>query len=384
MLSRSDSTRDQLSTKPRGVAGVAAAGRKLVPLAIGAFAVPFTAYALRIVLDRHAFAVDFHYAYWPAAQRILHGITPYVDPGAPIVAYGAAFVYPAPAALFFAPFGLLGRDFADVVFTLLNVGALILALRILGVRDLRAYGMAFLWAPVFSAWQTANVTLLLVLGLAVLWRDRDRPWVAGLMTAVLISAKLFLWPVGLWLLATRRWRASAFALGIGVALNATSWLVLGLDELPRYARLTRALTDAEEGHAYTLNAFALHHGVSRPVAHAIGLAIAATVAVACIVAGRRGRDSRSLTLCLAVSLLASPLVWVHYFALLIVPVAIARPRLSPLWGLPFLMWVCPPTRPTSIQLVIGMAVAAAVVAGALRAFERGPPAAATPLRVKPS
>ena len=38
---------------------------------------------------------------------------------------------------------------------------------------------------------------------------------------------------------------------------------------------------------------------------------------------------------LAAALAASPIVWVHYFLLLLVPLALIRPRLSLLWFVPF-------------------------------------------------
>ena len=47
------------------------------------------------------------------------------------------------------------------------------------------------------------------------------------------------------------------------------------------------------------------------------------------------RDRRSFTLALAAALTLTPVVWNHYLLLLFVPVAIARPRLSGLWALPF-------------------------------------------------
>jgi uncharacterized membrane protein (UPF0136 family) len=50
---------------------------------------------------------------------------------------------------------------------------------------------------------------------------------------------------------------------------------------------------------------------------------------------RRDRDVIALTLALAASLAASPIVWVHYFLLLLVPLVLTRPRLSPLWFVPF-------------------------------------------------
>jgi hypothetical protein len=48
----------------------------------------------------------------------------------------------------------------------------------------------------------------------------------------------------------------------------------------------------------------------------------------------RERDVATLTLALAAALAASPIVWVHYFLLLVVPVALIRPRLSLLWFVP--------------------------------------------------
>jgi hypothetical protein len=42
-----------------------------------------------------------------------------------------------------------------------------------------------------------------------------------------------------------------------------------------------------------------------------------------------------LTLALAAGLAASPIVWIHYFLLLLVPLALTRPRLSALWFVPF-------------------------------------------------
>jgi hypothetical protein len=47
------------------------------------------------------------------------------------------------------------------------------------------------------------------------------------------------------------------------------------------------------------------------------------------------RDVATLTLALAAALAASPIVWIHYFVLLLVPLALARPRLSVLWIVPF-------------------------------------------------
>ena len=359
--------------------GLEAAARQLIPPAIGLFSIPFVIYALVLVLRRDAFGVDFHYAFWPAAVRVVHGMSPYVDPHSPIVEGGAAFVYPAPTALLFAPFGWLDRDVGNAIFTAIVVIAIPLTMWTLSVRDWRVYGVVFMWAPIFGAWQTANITTLLGLGVAAAWRWRDRPVVTGALFAGVVSMKLFLWPVVLWYLATRRYAAVGWAIAVGVVVNAISWLVLGLGEIHRYTDLVRALTDAEERRAYSVISFAMNHGVGRGPAYVVGLAIAVAVMAAAVAAGRRGQDARSLTLGIAASILASPLVWLHYFALLLVPVCLARPRLSPLWGLPIALWVCSPTRPRDPQLVLTMVTATAMVLFALRALGAGPGAPSAPV-----
>ena len=47
---------------------------------------------------------------------------------------------------------------------------------------------------------------------------------------------------------------------------------------------------------------------------------------------------RSFTLAIAAALTLSPIVWLDYFALAMVPLAIARPRLSWIWFLPLATW----------------------------------------------
>src|SRR5207253_11300933 len=49
-------------------------------------------------------------------------------------------------------------------------------------------------------------------------------------------------------------------------------------------------------------------------------------------------DRLAITAAIAAALLLSPIVWVHYYVLLLVPVALARPRLSGLWFIPLLFW----------------------------------------------
>lgn len=321
---------------------------------LGALPVLLTALLLVTFATGANLAVDFHQSFWPAGRDVLHGMSPYPDPHAYVVAHGEAFVYPAPAALLFAVFALLPRGAADGVFTALTLLAVPLTLWVLGVRDWRVYGLVLLWPAVIVTWQTANVTTLLGLAAACAWRWRDRAVVAGAAVAVVVAMKVFLWPLGLWLLATRRFAAAAWALGVGLAVNVVAWAVLGFDEIGRYLQLMRALDNALGPKAYSLATIGT-----------AGEALTAAVAVALVVTILRVDERRAMVLCVALALIASPLVWSHYFALLLVPLALAYPRLHPAWALPVVAWV-PAVDPNTWQLALMLGIACAVVGACVR------------------
>ena len=194
-------------------------------------------------------AVDFRFAYWVAGARILHGASPYVWTQSQIAA-GEVFVYPALAGLLFVPFALIPAGVSEFVFTGLCVLAVLVSLRVLGVRDWRCYGLVLVWPPVVAAWQTANLTLLLVLGVALVWRYRDRPVIAGVLCAVLISLKPYLWPLALWLLAGARYRACGWALVAGGLVNLVAWSVIGPAEFAGYLHLSGEVTGALQATGY--------------------------------------------------------------------------------------------------------------------------------------
>jgi hypothetical protein len=344
-------------------------GRRVLEL--GFCSAIFAWLVLDVLQKGNDLAVDFHYAFWPAARAVLEGRSPF-----PTVVdfYHLPFVYPAPAALLFAPFGLLPRLVADVLFTCLLAVCLVLALRLLRVADWRCYGLAFLWAPVFSALQTANLTLLLALGLALLWRLRDRTLAAGFVAAILIALKIFLWPVVLWLAVRRGWRVAAWSILVTMFVTLASWWAIGFAGFAKYPGLVRLIDRVEAPRSYSLVALGMRLGLGRGASTALALAIAGAVLAGALVLARREADGRrSFALAIAATILLSPVVWLHYFALLIVPIAILRPRFGPVWLLPLLLWPCPvmisgPTWwPLAPLLIFGSAIA--VVVGRGRAVD---------------
>ncbi len=324
-----------------------------------------SAFLVHEVLAGRLLAVDFRQEYWVAGMRLLHGGDLYAW-SARQIADGVSFPYPPFAAVAFVPFGLLPRGLSSGLFTALCAIAGLGTLRVLSVRDWRLYGLVLLWSPVVAAWQTANLTLPLLLGIAVLWRFRDRPAVAGAVAALLVSLKPITWPIVLWLLATRRYRAGGWAIAGAAALNAAASTLLGPRVIGEYLHLSSLVTEALYRSGYGVIALTIHLGGSAATGIVIEAAVCVALAVACVVAGRRGREREALTLSIALMLTASPLVWNHYLALLIAPLAIARPRLHWTWLAPLALWACTAEGVATWQAVLAWVVSAAVIAAIVR------------------
>ncbi len=317
---------------------------------------------VRVALsNRRELAFDFRHAYWTAGHRLLAGADPYTWTHAQ-VDRGVAFVYPALSAVMFAPLALMPRHFGAVLFTFVSIAMTPATLWMLRVRDWRVYAITMLWLPVFAAWQTANETTFLVFGVACLWRYRDNPRIAALITVVEISLKPLMWPLAVWLLATRRWRASVYGLLMGLVINAGAWWIVGFGEIRQYLHVSGMDARAAWRTGYGVAAFIAHLGFGHRVGEAVTVLLVAILVAAVAYAGIAKRDEfRALTLTLALTLVAAPMVWNHYFTLLLIPLALRCPRFNWLWVLPVLMWVSLPQ--DQARVVLWQSVVIAAVAG---------------------
>jgi hypothetical protein len=360
------------------------ASRRSVQLAVFLVApILFQAVLLTAAWRRGIFGIDFEQTLLPAARKVASGESPYPAYGyPPLVAFGLAplTVVPSP----------------QVVLAVALLATVPLSLWWFGVRDWRCYGAAFLWAPVFSAVQTENVTLGLLLGVAYCWHARDRWASASVGAGLSIAAKILCWPIVVWLGATRRLRGAAGSLAVAALVTLALWATLGFSGLLDYPASLHGLGERVAPESYTLKALAVDIGLSQAVGRALGLTLAIVVVVAVFVLARRGDQRRSFALAIVSMIVASPIVWLHSFALLLGAVAVLRPGISIEWLLPASLVVASgtgngtPWQTATVLVVSTLTVALALAPGRRRApdasrsmREKADPARGSPSMLRP-
>jgi hypothetical protein len=303
-----------------------------------------------------------------AAKVVMRGDSPYVAADPQALAHFDKFVYPPGTALLFSPFAALPLRLGSVLMLVLGLLAVFGALRLLEVQDWRCYGVAAMSAPVINSLALGAVTTFLMVGAAAAWRYRERPALAGLLAALTSTVKLFLWPIGLWLLATRRIRAvMTFAIA-GVVVVGGGWAVIGFAGFRTYPHLVHVLAQVEQGVSYSPIAL---FGVSGTAASILSGALLLLTVLAVVIAARAADgDRRAFTIALVGSLVATPVVWLHYFALLLIPIALYRPRLSGLWFVPLALWLTPASHANGSAWKVSLALVVLVVVVARTVAER--------------
>jgi hypothetical protein len=317
-----------------------------------------------------------------AAGKVVHAASPYAFDG------DKTFAYPPLLAWLVAPLHPLSGSAAAIVWTLLSLGCVGLALWLLDLRDWRCYALAFVFLFTRSSVDLGTIEPLLLVAVAAAWRWRDAAWPAAGAVGAAIVLKLFLWPLAVWFAITRRWRAAIAAVGFALGLALVSWAAIGFAGIGDYPGVLRRLADDESTSSYSVVALGVRAHLpllaSRIIAVLVTLALLAA-------AGWVARDERrtkherdvvTLTITLAAALAASPIVWIHYFLLLLVPLALIRPRLSLLWFVPFAFqplgeaaWPAGDARNLGLALVATLVIlgAAVIPEGWRPALRRSPP-----------
>jgi Glycosyltransferase family 87 len=327
--------------------GAAVPGKTLVTsakIAAGAAAVIAAAWAAREYVRAADYRLSVDEAphdlavFLRAASAVLDGNSPYSFRA------DETYAYPPLLAFLVSPFEALGVEPATVLWTLLSLTAIGTALWLLGVRDWRCYCLTALYPTTRSAVILGTVGPLLLLAVGVAWRWRDRLLAAGAAAGAAVALKLFLWPLAVWFGVLGRTRTALAAVGFALAFVFVPWAAIGLAGIGDYPDVLRRLADDEATASYSVEALGVRAHLPETAAAILSLLVTVGLLVLAALVARdrrrtpRDRDVAALTLCLAAALAASPIVWMHYFLLLLVPLALIRPRLSPLWLVPFAYW----------------------------------------------
>jgi hypothetical protein len=317
------------------------------PLLVGG---PLLVYSTIMLSSNHVL-FDFRGGLFNAGLAILHGHNPYqagflahqraimqaggIARGETAATAFSIPVYPAFANLLVVPFSLLPFALSAVLYTLASAVAMVGGIWLLGVRDWRCLILSLIsWPFLFGAYLGA-IGPFLVLGVGTAWRWRQRVFPPALAIASIVAAKIFPWPLGVWLLVTRRYRALAMTVAIGLVLTFGAWAVIGFQGLAQYPQMLSDMTFLQQDRAVSLVGVLLIAGVSSSVATAAAIAVAAGILLAAWrLAGGPDGDRRAFALAILAALTATPIVWEHYMVLLFVPIALVSPRLSPAWLIP--------------------------------------------------
>ena len=202
---------------------------------------------------------------------------------------------------------------------LIGLACFALSLWLVGVRDWRIYGVVALWPQFVGEMRVSHLTPVIMLLVAAAWRWRDTRGAPGVLVGLAVAIKFFVWPVGLWLAATRRARGRGPRRG-GGRLLAPPRAAVHEPRTTTPTRLTR-LGRVFDQDSYNVYGLLVQAGASDAVARVAMLVVGAVLLAATW-------RYRSLALALAAAFALSPIVWLDYFTLAALPLALARPRLS--------------------------------------------------------
>jgi Glycosyltransferase family 87 len=334
-------------------------------------------FVVLVGLKEEAVGFDLATVYVRAAEDVRDGVSPFPEPDDPVFRGHQAYVYPPLTAFLAMPFTLLSSPVLEYAGVLSALAILLLALAVVGVRDPRCYAVFVLWPPTMTTWQNANVSALLVLACALTWRFRDTVWREGAALGLGIALKLLLWPLAVWLLATRRIRAFLATAVVAAAAIIVPWAAIGFKGFLDYPDLLRMLTEieGENSHSVSLYSAVIAAGGPSTLGYLVSVAVGVALLAGVVAFARRGDDRASFFLGLLAALALTPLVWLHYLAALAVPLALYRPRLSGLWLAPLLFWVIAipswPFEPRRLVAAVVVGLFTVVLIGRSPASRRG-------------
>ena len=343
--------------------------RRLLPLATmavvagAAVAWSVTTVAPDLTLP-DSFFVDFRINLWEPGRQIFEGNSPLRE----VTAEENGGIYPPAAVVATLPLAVLPYKAAATAWVIMLVAAVVGALYLANVRDVRCFALALASPPVIAGIAYGNVSMLVVLALSYIWVSRDRPGRSGVVLGIVVAARLFLWPLLFWLLVTRRVRAAAVAAASTVVSSLIGWAAVAFHGIEEFPALTRANASEFLDQSVSVASIFANLDASPDV---VALATVFAGAIALLFAWRRRADDLfAFAWCVAAALFASPVVWGHYYALMLVPLAITTPALSRHWLLPYLTAPQLTSSPTSGGRILDAVTGVGFTIATVRLAER--------------
>lgn len=266
------------------------------------------------------------------------------------------FSHPSPhpplMALLFLPLGFLSYKAAFFLWLAVEAGCLVAFLLLLrnwfgkelsAPRAALALTYIVSWSPfqVEMRWGQFNLLLLLLLtGALILMRGgRDRG--GGAVLGLALAMKMMGWPILIYLALRRRWQSVTVAIAVVAASNMIAVALLGLGWAETYYRKigpsVAALCQSDKSNYSTwtfgrrlflgANLYGGAHAApiyeSQTLARVAWLGIPALVLLIGLVIALRMKDrALAFGLLAVVSLLISPVLWSHYFLLILLPLTL--------------------------------------------------------------
>jgi hypothetical protein len=289
-------------------------------------------------------AVEF-ITYRNAAIALLHGHSPYPAVAGGAIAGGHAFVYPLLTAIAFTPFGLLPLHLGVLLYRIGLFVALYTAGMIMGSTKGITQMTLALWAtPTITALQVGSLEPIFLLLIVLAWRYWRRLIASGVIIGSVAVAKLYLAPLLLPILLARRLTRSLSA-GIAVGVWVPVVLLL-LPGIGTYLHIVTHLSAHEASSGWSFQSavtpvFGRGH---------VGAFIGAAIALLLMAPGIKrdwshARETtnwrpepRTLGRYVIIALIASPIVWSHYY-LLVVVLMLGSQGMTPVALFTLVTWV---------------------------------------------
>jgi hypothetical protein len=248
--------------------------------------------------------------------------------------------------LLFLPFGLLSYSVSLYIWSLLSLLCGLISVGLINryyFNGQKYFLLALVLLVYFPTWITikfSQFSLILLLLLCVVWiavRNKNKA-LAGILLGVLLNLKVFTGIFLFFFAVKRKWNLLAWYLGSFLALNLISLAVFGIDDYASYINglrnvywqaaswnasisgfLFRLIGGPENGAVWDLSQFIpyITYGFSFTAAIFLG-----------VILWREDREENrdrfdvEFSLSVVMMLLLSPLGWMYYFAILIIPLIV--------------------------------------------------------------